>query len=292
MKLTHCPVCENDHINQILTAKDYLVSNEEFNIYQCDNCGLRFTNPRPDDNKLGSYYNSENYISHADEGNTLVNKLYKIARIFTLWSKRKLISKNSQQKSLLDVGCGTAHFLTYCQQNGWQISGVEPNDIAHKQAEEKTGITIHQELKEVTGQTFSVITLWHVLEHLPNLHETIDKLNDLMTIDSTLIIAVPNYKTYEESIFKENWAAYDVPRHLYHFNQKSIHLLMQKHGLKIVQTKPMWLDSFYISLLSNKQKYNRSKYIKSFITGLLSDIYALKTKNYSSLIYRIEKREE
>jgi len=291
MKLTHCPVCNSDHINQILTAKDHLVSNEEFNIYQCDNCGLRFTNPRPDDNKLESYYNSEDYISHADEGNTLVNKLYKIARTFTLRSKRKLISKHSQQKTLLDVGCGTAHFLTYCQQDNWQIEGVEPNSLARKQAEENTGITIHQKLEKLEGQKFSVITLWHVLEHLPNLHQTIDQLSDLMSIDSALIIAVPNYEAYEESIFKENWAAYDVPRHLYHFNQESIQLLMQKHGLEIVQTKPMWLDSFYISLLSNKQKYNHNKYIKSFITGLLSDIYALKTKNYSSLIYRIVKSE-
>lgn len=292
MKIDQCPICESNNTKQILTAIDHLVSGDSFNIEHCNDCGFRFTNPRPDDQQLGKYYDSEEYVSHADEGNNLVNRLYKIARGFTLKSKLKLINKISKDKRLLDVGCGTAHFLAYCQQAKWEINGVEPNDLAREQAQEKTNIQIHKDLSEINNGVYNVITLWHVLEHLPNLPQTIDQLKTLLAPGGSIVIAVPNYEAYEEVKFKESWAAYDVPRHLHHFNQKSLGKLMQKHGLKIVETSPMWLDSFYISLLSNKQRYNRNKFVDSFITGLLSNIYAIKSRNFSSLIYLIKKSEE
>ena len=289
MNIDHCPICGSDKTEYLLTAKDHLVSGDEFNIDHCSNCGFRFTNPRPDDKELAKYYDSEEYISHADEGNNLVNKLYKIARSFTLKSKLKLINKLSNNKQLLDVGCGTAHFLAYCQRANWQISGVEPNDIARKQAAEKTNIVIHEDLSEIDSGSYDVITLWHVLEHLPNLAQTIEQLKVLLAPGGSIIIALPNYEAYEEKGFREHWAAYDVPRHLHHFNQNSLGVLMKNHGLKIVESYPMWLDSFYISLLSNKQKYNKNKLVKSFITGLLSNIYAVKSRNFSSLIYVVKK---
>jgi 2-polyprenyl-3-methyl-5-hydroxy-6-metoxy-1,4-benzoquinol methylase len=292
MKLNRCPVCDSDGISHVLTAVDHLVSNEKFHIDSCGSCGLRFTNPRPDDHKMAGYYDSEEYISHSNESASLVNALYKIARIFTLRKKLKLVERLSNGKRLLDVGCGTGHFIDYCQQHDWQISGVEPNETARKQAENKTSIEISPELNDVVGGTFDVITLWHVLEHLPSLEQTMNKLKSLLAPNGILIIAVPNYQAYEESIFKENWAAYDVPRHLYHFNQKAVITLADKYGLKVVRTSPMKLDSYYISLLSNKNKTGSNKYIKSFITGLLSNVYAYKSGNYSSLIYQLEKSEK
>jgi 2-polyprenyl-3-methyl-5-hydroxy-6-metoxy-1,4-benzoquinol methylase len=291
MKLARCPVCDSDDISNELTAVDHLVTLEEFSIESCRQCGLRFTNPRPDEDKLAGYYDSEEYISHSNEGFSLVNGLYKIARTFTLRKKLKLIDRLSDNKHLLDVGCGTGHFIDYCQQHGWQISGVEPNETARQQAENKTNIKISPELNGLNDQTFDVITLWHVLEHLPNLENTINKLKSLLASEGVLIIAVPNYEAYEESVFKENWAAYDVPRHLYHFNRNAVITLANKYGLKVVRTYPMKLDSFYISLLSNKHKTGSNNYIKSFITGLLSNVYAVKSGNYSSLIYQLEKGE-
>ena len=292
MKLDWCPVCHSHNINHIITAKDFLVSGEEFQISSCQECGLRFTNPRPDDSKLARYYDSNEYISHSDEGSTLVSSLYKIARTFTLRRKGKLIEKLSKSKRLLDVGCGTGHFLNYCQQHGWLINGVEPNDLARKQAEAKTNIIIQETLSEIVNTTYEVITLWHVLEHLPNLEQTMNQLKSLLAPGGVLMLAVPNFEAYEASVFKEHWAAYDVPRHLYHFNRKAVERLANNHGLKIARIYPMKLDSFYISLLSNKNKTNSSKYVNSFITGLLSNIYAIKSKNYSSLIYQIERSEE
>ena len=292
MKLDRCPVCQSDNISHIITAKDFLVSSEEFQISGCQDCGLRFTNPRPDDDQLASYYDSNEYISHIDEGSTLVSSLYKIARTFTLRRKRKLIEKLSKSKRLLDVGCGTGHFLNYCHQHGWLISGVEPNEMARKQAEAKTNIIIQEKLSEIVNTSYEVITLWHVLEHLPDLEQTMNQLKSLLAPGGVLIIAVPNFEAYEASVFKEHWAAYDVPRHLYHFNRSAVECLANNHGLKIARIYPMKLDSFYISLLSNKNKTNSSKYVNSFVTGLLSNIYALKSKNYSSLIYQIERSEE
>ena len=292
MRFDQCPVCHSNNINHIITAEDYLVTRERFQIDNCQNCGLRFTNPRPDDDQLAGYYDSEEYISHSDEGLSLVSTLYKIARTFTLRRKRQLIERLSQNKHLLDIGCGTGHFLDYCQQHDWQISGVEPNELARKQAEAKTNILIQDDISEITDTTFEVITLWHVLEHLPNLEQTMNQLKSLLAPGGVLIIAVPNFEAYEASVFNEYWAAYDVPRHLYHFNRNAVEHLANNHGLKIARTYPMKLDSFYISLLSNRNKTNSNKYINSFVTGLLSNIYAIKSNNYSSLIYQIEKSEE
>ncbi len=291
MKLDQCPACNSNNIIYFLTTEDYLVSHEKFSIYDCQNCHLRFTYPRPDHDQLARYYDSEEYISHTDANSSLINRVYKIARRFTLRGKRKLLEKICAQHQLLDVGCGTGHFISYCKRYGWNVNGVEPNELARNLAEENTNISIHKDLAEVGNMTFDAITLWHVLEHLPQLDQTIAQLKSLLSVDGSIIIAVPNYEAYEATIFNEYWAAYDVPRHLYHFNRDSMTHLLTKHGLKIVKAYPMWLDSFYISLLSYKNKYGMNRYLKSIVTGLLSNVYAIKSTNYSSLIYQITRSD-
>ena len=291
MKLDHCPVCSSNNIVFVFTAEDHLQSHENFRIYECHNCHLRFTNPRPDDDQLSSYYNSEEYISHTDKGTSVVNRIYKLARQFTLRSKRNLIEQVTANRTLLDVGCGTGHFISYCNRFDWNVTGVEPNDLARKEAKEVSNTTIYQQLADINQRTFDIISLWHVLEHITDLDQTVIKLKSLLAPKGKIIIAVPNYEAYEATTFNQFWAAYDVPRHLYHFSRKSMAELMKKHGLKIVKIYPMLLDSFYISLLSNKNRYGSNKYISSFITGLLSNIYARKSKNFSSLIYLISNDE-
>ena len=287
MNLTACPVCGSTKFNEVLEAKDHLVSRETFKIVECADCTLRFTNPRPDNQDLGSYYKSDEYISHTNEGNNLVNRVYKMARYFTLRSKEKLIGKESKLKRLLDVGAGTGHFINHCQKQGWVTIGIEPDDQAREIALEQTKQSIYATLEDVTDKGFDRITLWHVLEHLPDLNNSLGKIKNLLDEQGKLFIAVPNYLAYEETKFKDNWAAYDVPRHLYHFTPEAMQILASNNGLKIDETYPMWLDSFYISLLSNKQKFNKNKYLNSFLTGLLSNIYAKKSGNFSSLIYKL-----
>jgi len=290
MTLTDCPVCGGKDLNEVVTAIDHLVSNKSFTLVECTICRTRITNPRPDENELSQYYQSEEYISHTNEGNSLINRIYKVARYFTLRNKRKLISIAPHNQTLLDVGCGTGNFIHHCRDNGWKVVGVEPDPSARNIAKEDTKNIVHKDLHDLHDQEFDRVTLWHVLEHLPNLSDTFIRLKNLLSANGKIFIAVPNYLAWEESKFKEYWAAYDVPRHLHHFTPNSIHVLAQNNGLEVERTYPMRLDSFYISLLSNKNKTGYNRLVNSFLTGLLSNIYARKSGNYSSLIYQLKKK--
>jgi SAM-dependent methyltransferase len=287
-----CPLCEGGHFDEFLRTKDFTVSEEFFTIVSCQKCGFRFTNPRPGKEKLGSYYESDNYISHANSANSLVNFVYKLARTFTLRWKYKLITRIKSRGLILDYGCGTGEFLGFCKDKGWRITGVEPNDKARQQAIELTGQKIFSRLSSMVTPKFDVITLWHVLEHIPDLNQTFAELKSLLDTAGYMLIAVPNSESHDAHLFKQHWAAYDVPRHLYHFTRKSMNKLVANHGMKVVDVIPMKLDSYYVSLLSNKIKFGKLKLFNSFITGLLSNIYAIRNTEYSSLIFVLKKQNE
>lgn len=291
-KLSECPVCSASNLKNHKVVKDYSVSQESFNIMVCENCNFQFTNPRPNQEEIGKYYKSEDYISHSDKSNTPINFLYKLARKYALSSKKKLINSITKNKKgrILDYGCGTGYFLKTMKDNGWKTYGIEPNDDARKIASSKSKVEENIEDLKLKNKKFDVITLWHVLEHIHNLNETMKVLKTILKEKGKIVIAVPNIESYEQSVFEEQWAAYDVPRHLYHFSQDTMNTLILKHGLKIKKIHPMKLDSYYISLLSNKYKFDKNKFIKSIITGYKSNIYAIKNENnYSSLIYIIKK---
>lgn len=289
--ITECPICNKGKFKPYLTCNDYLTSNEKFIIQECDVCGFRLTNPRPDDKSIGNYYKSENYISHNDESGGLINSLYRTVRNYTLKSKLRLIRKlNGGEGKLLDVGCGTGSFLESCETSGWQITGVETDSTVRSLAQEKLKIQIHSELSEIpTSESFNIITLWHVLEHIPNLNDAVERLSILLSPNGTLLIAVPNSNSYDASYFGEYWAAYDVPRHLYHFTPSTIEKLLKKHGLQLIETKPMVFDAFYIAMLSTRYQTGKTNYIRSFQVGLRSNAKASKTGNSSSLIYIVKK---
>jgi 2-polyprenyl-3-methyl-5-hydroxy-6-metoxy-1,4-benzoquinol methylase len=289
--VTECPICDNKEFKPYLTCNDYLVSNEKFVIQECSGCGFRLTNPRPDDKSIGNYYKSENYISHNDRSGGLINSIYRIVRNYTLGSKIRLITKlNRGEGKLLDVGCGTGSFLESCKSNGWQITGVETDATVRTLAQEKLRVQIHLNLNEVPNdEPFDIITLWHVLEHIPNLNDAVERLSMLLAPNGTLLIAVPNSNSYDANYFRECWAAYDVPRHLYHFTPPTIEKLFRKHELQLIETKPMVFDAFYIAMLSTRYQSGRTNYLKSLQAGMLSNTKARKTGNSSSLIYIVKK---
>lgn len=266
-----------------MEVKDYSVSHEVFQLTQCKNCHLIFTNPRPHESELAKYYQSENYVSHTNKGNNPVNIIYKLARTQTLKWKYQLI-KSFHPKTVLDYGCGTGHFLSYCKNKGLMVSGFEPDDKARNIARTQVGESIHSDIS-LLDSTYNIITLWHVLEHVSLLSEVMKWLKQKLSHDGRLIIALPNHESLDARIFESYWAAYDVPRHLYHFDKKSFDNLAKKHGFCIESIHPMKLDSYYVSLLSNRYKYDRNKPFDSFITGFKSNTYANKDMNYSSLIY-------
>ncbi len=274
-----------------LEVKDHSVSGEEFKLIYNEEFEMLETFPQPSSDKLPSYYESEDYISHTDTKRNLFENIYHLVRIMSLKKKLKLInSQTKTTKSLLDVGCGTGDFLELAQKNNWNTTGIEPNKNARAIANAKTNNSVFEieELLRFKKNSFDVITLWHVLEHLPNLDEHLALFKKLLKSNGTLIIAVPNYKSYDSKYYKDFWAAFDAPRHLWHFSQTSISRLVAKENLKIIKTLPMKFDAYYVSLLSEKYKSGKMKLFNAFKTGFMSNNKARHSGEYSSLIYCIK----
>jgi 2-polyprenyl-3-methyl-5-hydroxy-6-metoxy-1,4-benzoquinol methylase len=290
---THCPVCGSSDIHPILTAKDHSVSGEDFVIWQCQSCTLRFTQDVPDENSIGPYYQSQDYISHSNTNKGLLNKLYQAVRKFTLGQKSGLVISHTTQKGrILDIGAGIGAFLNEMKQKGWDIEGVEPDYGARQQARNLFAIDLKPtpELYQLPHGSYDAITLWHVLEHVEPLQDYVAQLKKLLTPNGRIFIAVPNYTSLDADVYGNRWAAYDVPRHLYHFTPRSIEVLVEKHGMKIITRKPMWFDAFYISLLSSKYRTGSTSWLGAGINGIRSNFKALvNKKKASSLIYIISK---
>ncbi|GAA4390497.1 class I SAM-dependent methyltransferase [Hymenobacter koreensis] len=272
-----------------MVVEDYSVSHESFAIVQCAACSLLLTNPRPDVASIGRYYESEDYVSHSDTNKGLVNKVYQVARVYTMRRKVSLVNKAAPRRGrLLDYGCGTGHFLAACQKAGWQVSGVEPSDVARAQAQERTGQPISSgDLTQFPSESFDAITLWHVLEHVHDLTGTMQQLVRLLKPDGVIIIAVPNAESPDAQYYREQWAAYDVPRHLYHFTPKTLTKLLRKHHLHLRQTLPLVLDAYYVSMLSERYRAERNAgLLAAFKAGYKSNQQAVQHGGqYSSLIY-------
>src|SRR5262245_16220263 len=255
---TLCPVCGSAGIEKVFKVKDNTVSREYFEIYHCSNCQVRFTQGPPSEAYIGEYYKSEDYISHTDTAKGLINRMYRFVRNFSLNQKKKLIEKFTglNNGTLLDVGSGTGYFAAAMKNAGWNVTGLEPDKGARDLALQQHSLTLlpAEELFNLPANKFDAITLWHVLEHVHDVKKYLTAFKKLLAENGKLFIAVPNYKSYDAEAYREFWAAYDVPRHLYHFTPQTMQWLMREADLRIVAIKPMWFDSFYVSLLSSKYK--------------------------------------
>jgi len=290
-RLDKCPICTNQNFKNELICKDHLVSGESFAISSCLRCGLKLTNPRPNQESIAKYYDSHQYLSHNND-NTVTAKLYSLAQTYTLWYKARLIAKlNPPHKTLLDYGCGTGQFLHYMQRKSWAVTGFETSDVALQKAASR-GVEVLSSLDTIkeTDRKFDVITLWHVLEHIHDLNPTIKKLRKLLKKGGRLVIAVPNAESWDAAHYKENWAAYDVPRHLYHFSENNIKTLFKSHKFSFHSKRPLYLDSFYISLLSEQHSGKGYVFAKAILNGCRSNIYGLKTGQFSSMVYTFNKK--
>ncbi len=294
--LTSCPVCGSTEIHRAFDAVDHFATKEIFPVFDCHACGFRFTNNFPSEDIIGHYYDSPDYISHSDSEKGVVNRLYHHFRKRMLKKKVDLIATHTKDKSgrLLDIGCGTGYFLQAAKERGWHVSGIEKNETARKQATARTDTLIEDEngLWTMENGIFGVVTLWHVLEHMEKLNETLEKLYDILIPDGVAVIALPNHQSFDAQFYKTFWAAYDVPRHLWHFSSQVVEKLLKKHRLKIIEIRPMPLDAFYISMLSEQYKKSNVllKYGRAFLVGLTGYFRALRHKEQSgSLIYIVKK---
>lgn len=293
---SNCPACSSPSIHSTFSVVDYTVSNEEFTIWNCDNCNLHFTQDGPDINNIAPFYKSNNYVSHSDTKKGLINKLYHLVRTYTLKQKYKLIksSTNLNKGKLLDIGAGTGAFANTMQKNGWEVIGLEPDATAREQAAKNYYLQLElpNNINQFEGASFNVITLWHVLEHVHDLKGYWNHFKKLITKQGQLIIAVPNYTSQDAQHYGQYWAAYDVPRHLYHFSPQSIELLASQFGFTLKSIHPMWFDSFYVSMLSEQYKNGKPNLLNAFWIGLLSNCKAIfDNGKCSSIIYVFTKND-
>ena len=277
--------------NTFLKVEDHSVSGEIFRLIYNETYGFLETYPQPGEQNISEYYKTEDYISHTDAKRNLLERVYHVVRSISLKRKLKLINSfKSEEKNLLDIGCGTGDFLQIAQKNNWSVSGIEPNAQAREIANKKTKESVFEteQLLNFKEQSFDVITLWHVLEHLPKLEDHVSVFKNLLKENGTLIIAVPNHKSYDAKYYKKYWAAFDVPRHLWHFNKTSISKLFGTKKMNVVKTLPMKFDAYYVSLLSEKYKSGFMNPLKAFWIGLRSNLKARHSGEFSSLIYIIK----
>jgi 2-polyprenyl-3-methyl-5-hydroxy-6-metoxy-1,4-benzoquinol methylase len=290
-----CPVCNGRKIEFRLTAKDHTVTNEMFEVWECGDCTARFTQDIPVADQIGRYYQSAEYISHSNTKHGIINRLYHLVRSLTLLSKRNLVRKftDLETGNMLEVGAGTGAFVHTMQKTGWNVKGLEPDETARRNAKEQFGTDLETPtvLHDEPSLHYDAITLWHVLEHVHELHGYLDTFQRILKEKGTLFIAVPNYTSYDAGIYNEHWAAYDVPRHLYHFSPHSIDILAEQHGMQVIAHKRMWFDSFYVSMLSERYKNGYNNILTAFWNGWLSNWEAFDdASKCSSVVYVIRKK--
>lgn len=273
-----------------ITVKDFSVSGESFSLLLNEEYQLLKTHPQPTLDKLGAYYEFEDYISHTDGKRTLFEKMYHFVKRNAIRKKVSLINSYHPVKGkVLDIGAGTGDFLLECKNQNWEILGIEPNDKAKTIAVGK-GIKFAENIESLENNSFDVITMWHVLEHVPDVEHQIAELKRLLKPNGTIIIAVPNFKSFDAKHYKEFWAAYDVPRHLWHFSKIAIEKLFDKQNMNLEDVKPLWFDSFYVSLLSEKYKTGKMNFISGFFIGLASNVSGMFKKEFSSHIYVLKNK--
>ena len=283
------------NLKPYLNCKDHSVSGEDYKVMFNEEFKMLVTQPVP--KNLSDYYKSEGYISHTDSKKTIFDKVYQAVKNITLKRKLRLINEclrvqnswSRSEKNILDVGAGTGEFLKVCKNNSWNVFGTEPDNDARSTAAKK-GILLQEDLLKFTNQKFEIITLWHVLEHVENLSEYISTLNNMLSDSGRLIIAVPNFKSEDAKYYKEFWAAFDVPRHLWHFSQNAIHQLFLSENMLVEKTIPMKFDSYYVSLLSEKYKKGKTNVMSAFYRGFISNWKARASSEYSSLTYVLKKQ--
>lgn len=291
--ILNCPVCDGASFSLHHTSTDHTVSGDSFNVQQCEMCGFLFTNPRPSQAEIGPFYESKDYISHSNSKKGLFNQVYQQVRNVAIRQKTDLISKLTGLKalSLLDIGCGTGEFLAGCRAKGWKVQGVEPGVAARGQAIANYGLNVTgEEYLDRSSDTYDAITMWHVLEHVHDLNNRIDQVYRLLKKDGVLIIAVPNHTSNDASAYGNSWAAWDVPRHLYHFSPVTIKKLLSKHGFNHSASYGMKFDAYYVSLLSEGYRRGKKQHLLGLIRGFQSNLRAgSDEEKYSSVIYVFRK---
>jgi len=293
-KITACPVCQSPLPDPIMDIRDHFLTGETFRLLKCRRCGCGVTDPWPEGQEMNRYYRTEEYISHSASSTGIINKLYLLIRTFTLRKKYRLVRRVTGRSwgSILDVGCGSGELLQLFRKRHWIVGGIEPDENTRRKAISRYHLPISDSvaLQDMLSGTFDVITCWHSLEHIAFLPDTLTQLRRLLAPGGTLIVAVPNHDSRDAMIYGPFWAAWDMPRHLFHFTPGAMEALMKQHHFRIVETIPLKMDAYYISMLSEKYRSGKPRYARALRNGYHSNRYARANKNgYSSMIYVLKQ---
>jgi len=292
----NCPICNDSNTQIAIESQDFSLTQNSFSILHCNLCSFRFTTPVPNQDEIGRYYKFNNYISHTDTKEGWMNQLYHFVRTKTLADKTKWVQSlfTGHKGHILDIGAGTGAFAHAMQQKAWKVTGLEPDAITREKAFEIYQLHLQSTdtIFDLPENEFEVITMWHVLEHVHAIKPYLNQCFKSLKHNGRLIIAVPNYTSFDARYYQKYWAAYDLPRHLYHFSPKSMSILLNEMGFDNVTMRPMWYDSFYVSLLSEKYKQSgKFGMLVAGAIGVLSNLFALMDASKgSSIIYEFKKQ--
>ena len=290
--MSSCPFCNSENNTHYLDLKDYFLTQEDFQIVRCNDCGLLYTSPRPEASKMQSYYESKEYFSHQENNSGFIPRVYEFVKSINLKRKLNIATSGKIAGRILDIGCGTGDFLLKAKQSNWNVSALEPNDNARTIASKRLETTIFhpEEISQIPDSSFDVITMWHVLEHVEDLSNEVQHLYRMLDDNGRLVIAVPNYKSYDAFYYKDKWAAWDVPRHLSHFDKNTMqNVFSDFNNLKIKEITTLQWDAYYISMLSEKYLKHSLPLLRAAFRGFVSNIKARSTGEFSTLVYVFEK---
>lgn len=289
--MTHCPWCNNTAVEPYLHVMDDFLTQEEFDIFECPHCHLLFTDPRPAPSKISAYYESKEYYSHQENKSGFIPKIYEAVKKVNLQHKVSLALGDLPVGHLLDIGCGVGDFLIQAKQAGWTVQGIEPSQQARTIASQRSNLhpLMPSEAHTLADTSFDVITLWHVLEHIDDLHAQISDFVRLLKPGGRLVLALPNFKSFDAHYYGAKWAAWDVPRHLNHFCQESLLDILTPSGFQLKKVEKLRWDAYYISFLSEKYLHHRLPLLRGAFVGLRSNLKALSSAQYSSRVYVFNK---
>ena len=274
---------EQNKKNLHCETKDYLVTGESFKVYLDQNNIIGKTHPIPQKEEMDKYYESEEYYPHSLNKKSLLAFLYTITRkhmhLKRLTWIRGYIKKNT---SILDYGCGSGDFVKYLRSKSIDAYGYEPN----------YNFCEHDFLTNQEGwknKKYEVIVLWHVLEHIHNPFDLIQSLKKRLNKKGKILIAIPNFKSFDSKYYGKYWAGYDTPRHLWHFSRKGLGLMAKENNFKVLKVKSLHLDSIYVSCLSEKYKRSPFPLLIGIVIGCISILKSFFTKESSSFLFVLKK---
>jgi SAM-dependent methyltransferase len=288
-----CPLCNSERISLFLKCTDHLVSKEIFDLFRCKSCGFVFTREYPDENSIGKHYESDDYISHDDKAKGFLNRIYLPVRNIMLQKKRRISIKTTRLRKgkILDIGCGTGYFAGTMKKAGWDVTGIEPNVKARDYGSGRFGINVlsPEQISDLPDHSFDLVTMWQVMEHFHDPFSYATEILRLLKPGGVCLCAMPNCSSFDAEHYREFWAAYDVPRHLWHFTPETYRVFSEKTGFQITGTRPLPFDVFYISILSEKNKGTRFPFMTGMLIGFMFSLLSLfDKKRSSSLTYYVK----